>query len=234
MLPVVLLYSAATARKTRLEKHGRPGSSSDARDACRELGVRKPQLPRRHTARVTELEMAVRIYVGNLPYQATEDGVRELFAGFGTVQTVRLITDRETGRPRGFGFVEMAEGGESAIGALDGKDFGGRRLYVNEARPREAGGREGGGSRDMAPGRGSGVSRDPGPSRDSGPSLDAGPSRDGGLSRDGGGRDGYRDDSGRGSGGGSHRGGYRDDPGFRDGGYRDSGKGRRGGRRDDY
>ena len=81
--------------------------------------------------------MAVRIYVGNLPYQATEDEVRDLFAQHGAVDSVSLITDRETGRPRGFGFVEMSEGGEEAISVLHGKDFGGRTLTVNEARPRE-------------------------------------------------------------------------------------------------
>ncbi|MEM1250284.1 MAG: RNA-binding protein [Acidobacteriota bacterium] len=81
--------------------------------------------------------MAVRIYVGNLPYQATEDEIRELFSEHGAVDSVSLITDRETGRPRGFGFVEMSTGGEEAISVLHGKDFGGRTLTVNEARPRE-------------------------------------------------------------------------------------------------
>ncbi len=81
--------------------------------------------------------MSVRIYVGNLPYQATEDEVRELFAQHGAVDSVSLITDRETGRPRGFGFVEMSDGGQEAISVLHGKDFGGRTLTVNEARPRE-------------------------------------------------------------------------------------------------
>ena len=80
--------------------------------------------------------MSVRIYVGNLPFESTEDTVRELFAGHGEVETVNLISDRETGRPRGFGFVEMVTGGEEAIAKLDGQDFGGRRLKVNEARPR--------------------------------------------------------------------------------------------------
>ncbi len=80
--------------------------------------------------------MSVRIYVGNLPFETTEDAVRELFAGYGSVSSVRLINDRETGRPRGFGFVEMADGGPEAIQSLDGKDFGGRPLRVNEARPR--------------------------------------------------------------------------------------------------
>lgn len=78
------------------------------------------------------------IYVGNLPYRSGEDEVRELFAQYGEVNSVKLITDRETGRPRGFGFVEMEdEGALKAIEALDGKEFEGRTLRVNEARPRE-------------------------------------------------------------------------------------------------
>jgi len=82
--------------------------------------------------------MAKNIYVGNLPFTANEGEVNELFSQYGTVETVRLITDRDTGRPRGFGFVEMdEEGADQAIQALDGKDFGGRNLRVNEARPRE-------------------------------------------------------------------------------------------------
>jgi RNA recognition motif-containing protein len=79
-----------------------------------------------------------RIYVGNLPFQATEDEVRDLFGNHGAVQSVSLINDRETGRPRGFGFVEMDDSeADAAIAALDGVEFGGRNLRVNEARPRE-------------------------------------------------------------------------------------------------
>ena len=78
------------------------------------------------------------IYVGNLPYSSSEEDVRELFAQYGEVTSVKLINDRETGRPRGFGFVEMEDSSaESAIEALDGQEFGGRSLKVNEARPRE-------------------------------------------------------------------------------------------------
>ena len=78
------------------------------------------------------------IYVGNLPYKSGEDEVRDLFSQYGEVISVKLITDRETGRPRGFGFVEMEdEGAISAIESLDGKEFEGRTLRVNEARPRE-------------------------------------------------------------------------------------------------
>ena len=81
--------------------------------------------------------MSKRIYVGNLPFSATEEEVRELFAAFGTVTSVNLISDRETGRPRGFGFVEMEDGGDEAIEALDKSSMGGRTLTINEARPRE-------------------------------------------------------------------------------------------------
>lgn len=78
------------------------------------------------------------IYVGNLPWSATEEEVHDLFAPHGTVESVRLITDRDTGRARGFGFVEMDdEGAAAAIGALDGTEMGGRALKINEAKPRE-------------------------------------------------------------------------------------------------
>jgi RNA recognition motif-containing protein len=77
------------------------------------------------------------IYVGNLPFSASEDQIRQLFEQYGKVQSVKLITDRETGRPRGFGFVEM-DGSEAdnAISALNGQQFGGRSLRINEARER--------------------------------------------------------------------------------------------------
>ena len=78
-----------------------------------------------------------KMYVGNLPWSTTEDDLKELFAAYGEVQSVAVITDRETGRSRGFGFVEMDDdGGRKAIEELDGSDFGGRNLKVNEARPR--------------------------------------------------------------------------------------------------
>lgn len=81
--------------------------------------------------------MAKSIYVGNLPWSATEDDVRELFAPHGNVLSVKLVTDRETGRARGFGFVEMDdEGVSAAVEALDNSSYGGRTLRVNEARPR--------------------------------------------------------------------------------------------------
>ena len=81
--------------------------------------------------------MSTNIYIGNLPFSATEESIRDLFSAYGAVESVKLITDRETGRQRGFGFVEMASGGNEAIAALDEKDFGGRNLRVNRAKPRE-------------------------------------------------------------------------------------------------
>ncbi|MFK7968881.1 MAG: RNA recognition motif domain-containing protein [Bacteroidia bacterium] len=81
--------------------------------------------------------MAKKIYVGNLPFSATEEDVTEMFGEYGTVTSVNLITDRETGRPRGFGFVEMEDGADEAIEALNQSDMGGRSLNINEARPRE-------------------------------------------------------------------------------------------------
>ena len=89
--------------------------------------------------------MSKKIYVGNLPFSATDDEVRSLFSEYGTVQSVNLISDRETGRPRGFGFVEMADGADEAIEALHQSEMGGRSLNVNEARPREPRPRGGGG-----------------------------------------------------------------------------------------
>jgi len=82
-----------------------------------------------------------KIYVGNLPFSATEDSVRTLFAEFGTVESVALINDRETGRARGFGFVEMSKADAArAIQSLNGRDMGGRPLKVNEAQDKPRGG----------------------------------------------------------------------------------------------
>jgi len=79
------------------------------------------------------------IYVGNLPFSATENDVRSLFEKHGSVQSVKLVNDRETGRPRGFGFVEMpSSDAQTAIQQMNGFDMGGRPLRVNEAREREA------------------------------------------------------------------------------------------------
>ena len=88
--------------------------------------------------------MAKRIYVGNLPYTHNETDVQNLFEEYGSVTSVTLINDRETGRPRGFGFVEMEDGADEAIAALDGQSIGGRNVKINEARPREGGGGGGG------------------------------------------------------------------------------------------
>ncbi|MDY0305768.1 RNA-binding protein [Desulfovibrio aminophilus] len=78
------------------------------------------------------------IYVGNLPFSATEDQTRDMFAAYGEVTSVKFIMDRETGRFRGFGFVEMDDAGAAeAVRGLNGTDFGGRTLKVNEAKPRE-------------------------------------------------------------------------------------------------
>ncbi|MGE5645722.1 MAG: RNA recognition motif domain-containing protein [Acidobacteriota bacterium] len=96
------------------------------------------------------------IFVGNLSYGATEDDVRALFEAHGSVDRVSIVTDRETGQPRGFGFVEMANDDEAerAIAALNGRDLNGRALNVNEARPKaDRGGFGGGGNRS---GRGGG------------------------------------------------------------------------------
>ncbi len=114
-----------------------------------------------------------KLFVGNLPFGATEDSLKELFAPFGEVQQIRIMTDRDTGKSRGFAFVEMAqdEDASKAIDALSGKDFGGRALTVNEARPKPE--RTGG----FRPGGGGGY---------------GGKRRSGGGSGGGGGHDNYR------------------------------------------
>ena len=131
-----------------------------------------------------------KIYCGNLPFNATEDDVRGLFEQYGAVQSVDLIYDRESGRPRGFGFLEMdAADAQAAIGALDGLSYGGRDLRVNEARPREEGRGGGGGSGGGGYGGGGG-----------------GGSGGGGYGGGGGGGGGRRDNygGGRSSGGGRY------------------------------
>ena len=86
------------------------------------------------------------IYVGNLSFDATEEDLRSAFEAFGTVDSVNIIKDRDSGRSKGFGFVEMSSGDEArkAIEALNGKEFKGRAMNVNEARPKPEGGRGGG------------------------------------------------------------------------------------------
>lgn len=144
--------------------------------------------------------MAKRIYVGGLPYSTTQDELRDLFAEYGTVLDATIISDKFTGQPKGFGFVEMDgdEQAQTAINALNNSTFGGRTLTVNEARPRDesgGGGRGGGGY-----GGGGG-------------------GRSGGYGGGGGGRSGG---GGYGSGGGGRSGGG--------GGYGNGGGGSRGGR----
>ena len=89
--------------------------------------------------------MAKKLYVGNISFQTTEDDLRQAFEQYGEVTSAQVVMDRETGRSRGFAFVEMASGGDEAIAAMNGADFGGRTLTVNEAKPRED--RGGGGGR---------------------------------------------------------------------------------------
>ena len=107
--------------------------------------------------------MGRKLYVGNLPYSATETSLREAFSASGTVDTVSLITDRDTGQSKGFAFVEMASDREAqaATEAMNGKMLDGRQIKVNEAKPREnrSGGGGGGGSRGGFGGGGGGYGR---------------------------------------------------------------------------
>lgn len=99
--------------------------------------------------------MAKRLYVGNLPYTTNESELKDMFAAAGTVSSATVITDKFSGRSKGFGFVEMSSDAEAdaAIEKLNGMDMGGRKLTVNEARPREEGG---GGGRGFGGGGGRG------------------------------------------------------------------------------
>src|SRR5437868_1103169 len=91
--------------------------------------------------------MSKKLYVGNLPYNTTNDELVEAFSQYGSVSSAQVMMDRDTNRSRGFGFVEMGDGAEQAIAALNGAEFQGRTLTVNEARPREDRPRDGGGGR---------------------------------------------------------------------------------------
>jgi cold-inducible RNA-binding protein len=91
--------------------------------------------------------MSKNLYVGNLPFGTTADDLREAFGQHGTVTNAQIISDRDTGRSRGFGFVEMSEGADVAIDKMNGADFQGRSLTVNEARPRTERPRTNGGDR---------------------------------------------------------------------------------------
>jgi RNA recognition motif-containing protein len=88
--------------------------------------------------------MSKKLYVGNLSFSTTADDLREAFGEHGTVVSAQIVSDRDTGRSRGFAFVEMSSGAEEAIESLNGTDFQGRTLTVNEARPREDRPRQGG------------------------------------------------------------------------------------------
>jgi RNA recognition motif-containing protein len=91
-------------------------------------------------------DMAKKLYVGNMNYDTTEEKLREVFGAHGEVTSVNIVTDRDTGRPRGFAFVEMAtdEAATAAIAALNGQSVDGRQLRIDEARPRRSGGNRGG------------------------------------------------------------------------------------------
>lgn len=89
--------------------------------------------------------MSQRLYVGNLPFGVADEDLRTAFSQFGDVVSARVITDRETGRSRGFGFVELSSGGDVAVNEMNGADMQGRKLVVNEARERERTGGGGGG-----------------------------------------------------------------------------------------
>lgn len=103
--------------------------------------------------------MSMKLYVGNLSFETSNNDLEELFGQAGTVESARVIEDRDTGRSRGFGFVEMStkEEGENAIEQFNGKEINGRNLNVNEAKPRED--RGGGGNRSGGGGYGGGGSR---------------------------------------------------------------------------
>jgi RNA recognition motif-containing protein len=149
------------------------------------------------------MTVAKKLYVGNLTYDTTEDNLVELFSEYGEVLSAQIIIDRDTNRSKGFGFVEMSDGADEAATALNGQDFRGRNLTVNEARPREDRGRGGYGGGGGGSGGGGG-----------------GGGRGGYGGGGGGGRGGYGGSSGGGGGygGGSSSGGR--------GGYGGGGGGR--------
>jgi RNA recognition motif-containing protein len=109
-------------------------------------GDRSQSWPFFSSGRDKECNLSKKLYVGNLPFTSTEEELKEVFGRHGTVDSVAVITDRETGRPRGFAFVEMSEesAASDAIRALDGSDLGGRNIKVNEAQDKQRGGGGGG------------------------------------------------------------------------------------------
>ena len=136
------------------------------------------------------MTVAKKLYVGNLTYDTTEDNLVELFSEYGEVLSAQIIIDRDTNRSKGFGFVEMSDGADEAATALNGQDYRGRNLTVNEARPRED---RGGGGRGGYGGGGGGGGR-------GGFGGGGGGGGRGGFGGGGGGRGGDR--GGRGGGGG--------------------------------
>src|SRR5947209_20361853 len=149
------------------------------------------------------MTVAKKLYVGNLTYDTTEDNLVELFSEFGEVLSAQIIIDRDTNRSKGFGFVEMADGADEAANALNGQDFRGRNLTVNEARPREPRDNRGGGGGGGYGGGGGG--RSGGGGYGGGGSGGYGGGGSGGYGGGGGGRGG-RGGLGRGRRGRRHRG----------------------------
>jgi RNA recognition motif-containing protein len=147
--------------------------------------------------------MSKKLYVGNIAFQTTNEELAQVFGQFGTVTSAQVITDRETGRSRGFAFVEMSDGVEEAINAMNGALLGGRTLTVNEAKPREdrggGGGGGYGGGRSGGGGYGGGRSSGGGGGYGGGGGGYGGGGSSGGGGYGGGGRGGY---------GGGGRGGY--------------------------
>src|SRR5262245_20866195 len=144
-------HRSRLSRRRLRQIRGRPadhtGSARDGR-----TGPAPPEPPLVGGGKCTQYEamrneMGKKLYVGNLSFSATEAEIREVFSRHGSVRSVNVITDRETGRPRGFAFVEMedASAAEDAMKALDGSELGGRTLRVNEAQERSGGGSRGGG-----------------------------------------------------------------------------------------
>jgi RNA recognition motif-containing protein len=143
--------------------------------------------------------MAKNLYVGNLPFGCTSDNLREAFSAYGTVTRAQVIVDRETGRSRGFGFVEMESGAEDAVAKMNGANFQGRTLTVNEAQPRAP--RTGGGGGGGYGGGGGGYGGGGGGYGGGGGGGRGGRGGYGGGGRSGGG-------GGYGGGGGGYGGGY--------------------------
>ena len=155
------------------------------------------------------VRMSMNLYVGNMSFSTTEDTLKEAFSRFGAVTKVQLIMDRDTGRPRGFAFVEMSSGGQEAIDGMNNTQLDGRTLTVNEARPREggAGGAGGGGGGRRTGGGGGGYGGGGGGGGYGGGGGAGGGGGRGGYGGGGGGRRGGSGGGG-GYGGGSSSGGY--------------------------